>query len=199
MQSVTDAIAAVSQLQKPESLHFIEQAAIQLAACFSNGNKVLIAGNGGSLCDAAHFAEECTGQFRAPRKALPVIALAEPGHITCVGNDYGFASIFSRGVEAFGKEGDIFIGLSTSGNSPNIVNAFAAAKKLDLYTIAFLGKGGGALKGVANLELSIDGFSTSDRIQEAHMAAMHIIIEHVENILFYTPDVVQKEELNSRS
>jgi D-sedoheptulose 7-phosphate isomerase len=198
MQSVTDAIAAVTQLQRPEALLFIEQAAEQLAACFASGNKVLIAGNGGSLCDAVHFAEELTGQFRARRKALPVIALSEPGHITCVGNDFGFDSIFSRGVEAFGKEGDVFIGLTTSGNSPNIIKAFETAKELGLYTIALLGKGGGRLKGVADIELSIDGFSTSDRIQEAHMAAMHIIIEHVENLLFYAPKTALEVETAAR-
>lgn len=193
MQSVRDAIAAVSLLQRPEALHFIEQAAHQLATCFVNGNKVIIAGNGGSLCDGAHFAEELTGQFRKPRKALPAISLSDAGHITCVANDYGFDSIFSRGVEAYGKPGDIFVGLTTSGNSPNIVKAFEAAKGHGLFTIAFLGKGGGHLKGTADLELCIDGFSTSDRIQEAHMAAIHIIIEHVENLLFYAPEMAQKE------
>lgn len=187
MQSVTDAIAAISQLQKPEALSFLEEASTQLAQCFARGNKVIVAGNGGSLCDGAHFAEELTGQFRAPRKALPVISLSDAGHITCVANDFGFEAIFSRGVEAFGKEGDIFVGLTTSGNSPNIVRAFETAKALGLYTIAFLGKGGGRLKGFADIELCIDGFSTSDRIQEAHMAAIHIIIEHVENQLFYAP------------
>jgi D-sedoheptulose 7-phosphate isomerase len=186
-QSVAEAIEAVSRLQRPEALLFIEEAANLLAACFASGNKVLIAGNGGSLCDAAHFAEELTGQFRAPRKALPALSLSDPGHITCVANDYGFEAIFSRGIEAFGKKGDIFIGLTTSGNSPNIVKAFEVAKALGLTTIAFLGKGGGRLKGVADIELCIDGFATSDRIQEAHMTAIHIIIEHVENRLFYAP------------
>jgi len=118
--------------------------------------------------------------FRKPRKALPAIALSEPGHITCIGNDLGYEWVFARGVEAFGRPGDIFIGLTTSGNSPNIVKAIETAERLGLTTIAFLGKGGGKLKGQADLELLIEGFSTSDRIQEAHMAAMHIIIEMVE-------------------
>lgn len=183
-KSVEDAIEAIMQLKHPLNMQFMEAASTMLANCFREGNKVIIAGNGGSLCDGAHFAEELTGVFRAVRPALPVIALTEPGHITCVGNDLGFDSIFSRGVEAFGKPGDIFVGLTTSGNSANIINAFKTAQSLELGTIAFLGKGGGKLKGVADAELLIEGFSTSDRIQEAHMAAIHIIIEMVEYRLF---------------
>ncbi len=188
LDSVQGAIEAVKVLSEPSSLQFIENCAQMIADCFSNGGKLIIAGNGGSLCDAMHFAEELTGQFRKPRPALPAIALAEPGHLTCVSNDFGFENVFSRGVEAFGKEGDIFIGLTTSGNSQNIILAFEEAKKRKLKTIAFLGKSGGALKGVADLELIIQGFTTSDRIQEAHMAAIHIIIELVELKLFYIKD-----------
>ncbi len=184
LKSVNDSIAAVSQLSTPPALAFMEAAALLLSTCFQNGNKVLIAGNGGSLCDGAHFAEELTGLFRSVRPALPAISLSEPGHITCVGNDLGFDWIFSRGVEAYGKPGDVFVGLTTSGNSANIVNAMEAARRLEMSTIAFLGKGGGKLKGGADIELIIDGFNTSDRIQEAHMAAIHIIIEMVEYRLF---------------
>lgn len=184
IHSVNDCIAAVSQLKQPHALQFMERAADMLASCFSAGNKVILAGNGGSLCDAAHFAEELTGFFRKARPALPAIAITEPGHITCTGNDLGFEWVFSRGVEAYGKQGDLFVGLTTSGNSPNIIRAFEAAKERGLGTIAFLGKGGGQLKGIADLELIIEGFSTSDRIQEAHMAAIHMIIQMVELQLF---------------
>lgn len=184
LNSVNDAIRAVSQLQHPQSLAFMQAAAEMLAECFKGGNKVIIAGNGGSLCDGAHFAEELTGLFRSFRPALPAISLSEPGHITCVGNDLGFDQVFSRGVEAYGKAGDVFVGLTTSGNSPNILRAIETAESMGLKTIAFIGKTGGKLKGAADLELLIDGFSTSDRIQEAHMAAIHIIIEMVESLLF---------------
>lgn len=184
IKAIDDAIAAISQLREPKGLSFMEAASTMLSECFRKGNKIIIAGNGGSLCDGAHFAEELTGLFRGVRPALPAISLSEPGHLTCVGNDLGYEWVFSRGVEAFGKEGDIFVGLTTSGNSINIVRAMEAAKRLRLGTIAFLGKGGGKLKGVADIELSIDGFSTSDRIQEAHMAAIHMIIEMVEYQLF---------------
>lgn len=183
LQSVHDCIEAVSQLKRPDSITFIEKAASMLAECFRNGNKVIIAGNGGSLCDASHFAEELTGIFRQQRAALPAIALSEPGHITCTANDIGFEWVFARGVEAYGKPGDIFVGLTTSGKSPNIIKAVETAKKRELRTIAFLGKGGGKLKGKADLELIIENFETSDRIQEAHMAAIHIVIQLVEQLL----------------
>lgn len=184
LKSITDSVDAVAQLREPHAVAFIENTALLLSQTFQEGNKVIIAGNGGSLCDAAHFAEELTGFFRRSRPALPAIALTDPGHITCTANDLNFESVFSRGVEAYGKPGDLFIGLTTSGNSPNIVKAIQTAKNLSLKTVAFLGKGGGKLKGVADLELIIDGFTTSDRIQEAHMAAIHIIIEMAEHLLF---------------
>lgn len=183
-QGVEDSIRAVTILKEKFALEFMLETSRLLASVFNEGGKVIIAGNGGSLCDAMHFAEELTGFFRAKRRALPAIALAEPGHITCTGNDLGFEYIFSRGVEAYGRPGDLFVGLTTSGNSPNIIHAFEAAKTLGLKTVSFLGKGGGKLKGIADLELIIDGFKTSDRIQEAHMAAIHLIIELLEHQLF---------------
>lgn len=195
--SVKEAIQAAEKLLELESLAFLENSALMIADCFENGGKIIIAGNGGSLCDAMHFAEELTGVFRTKRKALPAIALSEPGHLTCVGNDLGFDSVFSRGVEAYGKKEDIFIGLTTSGKSKNILNAFKTAKELGLRTIAFLGKTGGPLKGEADLELIIDGFTFSDRIQEAHMAAVHILIEMVEEILFSPKEELMLCDLKS--
>ena len=142
--SVKDTLDALKQLEHPRSLLFIEKSAEMISEAFNRGNKIITAGNGGSLCDAAHLAEEFTGFYRQYRKALPAIALNDPGHITCTGNDLGFEWVFSRGIEAFGKAGDVSIGLTTSGNSLNIINAFDAAKKMGLQTIAFLGKGGKA-------------------------------------------------------
>lgn len=160
-----------------------EKTAKALAEVFKNGKKVLICGNGGSNCDALHFAEEFTGRFRADRRALPAIALSDSSHITCVGNDYGFDYIFSRGVEAYGQEGDMFFGISTSGNSPNVINAVNAARKVNMKVCLLLGKDGGKLKGMGDFEFIIPG-KTSDRIQEIHMMILHIIIEGVEKILF---------------
>ncbi len=186
LSAVEDGINAIKQLKSDKSLIFIEQCAALIADCYKSGGKLIIAGNGGSLCDAGHFAEELTGQFRQPRAALPAIALNDSGFLTCTANDFGFDTVFARGIAAFGQPKDIFIGLTTSGNSANIIKAFEVAKQKKLSTVAFLGKGGGKLNGVADLELIIDGFKTSDRIQEAHMSAIHIIIEMVEKELFYS-------------
>lgn len=185
MISIEESLAAVAQLKLPLSMNFITNVAEKMAACFRNQGKVIIAGNGGSLCDASHFAEELTGVFRKIRPALPAIALSEAGHLTCVANDLGFDQVFSRGVEAYGLSGDIFVALTTSGNSPNIIKAIETAKARGLTTVAFLGKDGGKLKGIADYELIIKDMTTSDRIQEAHMTAIHIIIELVEKLLFF--------------
>lgn len=170
-------------IKEEEGRRETEKVAKELADVFTKGNKVLICGNGGSNCDALHFTEEFTGRFRGDRKALPAIAISDSSHITCVGNDYGFDYIFSRGVEAYGKEGDMFFGISTSGNSPNVIKAVEAAKKLGMKTCVLLGKDGGKLKGMCDYEFIIPG-KTSDRIQEIHMMILHIIIEGVERIMF---------------
>ncbi len=190
LQAVLDAERAVRALREPEGLQFILIVSQWIAECFRNKGKLLIAGNGGSLCDAMHFAEELTGQFRKKRPALPAIALSDPGHLTCVANDMGFESVFARGVEALGAPGDLFIALTTSGNSPNLIAAANMAQSKGMRTIAFLGKTGGAMKGLCDLEWIVSGFAFSDRIQEAHMAAIHIIIEQVETSLFYAPQEV---------
>jgi D-sedoheptulose 7-phosphate isomerase len=182
--AIADVIRAAEFLKEPSSIAFMQTASEWIAECFQSEGKLLIAGNGGSLCDAMHFAEEFTGIFRAKRKPLPAIVLSEPGHITCVSNDLGYDEVFARGIEAFGRPGDIAVLLTTSGNSPNIVKAAECAKRKGLKTIAFLGKTGGRLQGKCDLEWLVPGFGYSDRIQEAHMAAIHIIIEMVEKILF---------------
>lgn len=154
-----------------------------IAKCFSNDCKVVIAGNGGSACDAMHFAEEFTGRFKKNRKALPVISLTDPAFLTCVANDFGYDAVFQRGVEAFCKPEDIFIGISTSGNSENIFLAIQEAKKRHVKTISFLGKDGGKAKGISDIEFIINSTYT-ERIQEIHMLLLHIIIQGVEFRLF---------------
>ncbi len=183
LRSLQDAASVITAMQEESTLVFMEQVAREIALCYQNGNKVLIAGNGGSLCDAMHFAEELTGFFRAKRKPLPAIALSDPSHITCVSNDDGFEKIFARHVDALGQTGDIFIALSTSGNSKNLIEAALLAKQKQIKTISFLGKEGGELFGISDLQWVVTGKYYSDRIQEAHMCAMHIIIEMVENYL----------------
>lgn len=191
LKAIDEAICAASFLKEPQSVHFIETAAAWISDCFRSKGKLLIAGNGGSLCDAMHFAEELTGQFRYKRPALPAIALSDPGHLTCVANDVGFESVFSRGVEALSQKGDLFIAMTTSGNSPNLIAAASIAKSRGLKTIAFLGKTGGKMSGLCDLEWIVSGFPFSDRIQEAHMAAIHILIEQVENDLFYAQQTLK--------
>jgi D-sedoheptulose 7-phosphate isomerase len=190
LQAVSDSVRAMEAMRSPEALDFIEKTATILADSFRQGKKLLVCGNGGSLCDAMHFAEELTGFYREKRPALPAIALSEPGHLTCVGNDVGYEQVFARGVEAYGQAGDVLVVLTTSGNSANILPAVQRAKERGLTTIAFLGKTGGRLKGQADLEWIVSGFQWSDRIQEAHMAAIHIIIEQVEQLLFSHAEAV---------
>jgi len=192
LNSIDGAIKAIKILREKDSISFIESSAKMIAESFLQGGKLIIAGNGGSLCDAMHFAEELTGQFRQKRAALPAIAISDPGHLTCTANDMGFESVFSRGIEAYGKPNDVFVALSTSGNSPNLIQAVIQAKKQKLKTIAFLGKSGGLIKGRADLEWIVAGFSTSDRIQEVHMAAIHICIEMIENLLFPSKKHIKK-------
>ena len=183
-QSYFDLYKLLGEFLEDENNFIVtEKISRDLAKAFANGNKVLICGNGGSNCDALHFAEEFTGRFRKDRKALPAIAISDSSHITCVGNDYGFEYIFSKGVEAFGKEGDMLIGISTSGNSANVIKAIEKAKELGMNTVGLLGKDGGALKDKCDYQFIING-KTSDRIQEIHMAILHIIIEGVERIMF---------------
>lgn len=173
----------INFITEEENNKITEKIATELANIFISGNKVMICGNGGSNCDAMHFAEEFTGRFRKERKALPAISISDSSHITCIGNDYGFDYIFSKGVEAFGKENDMLIGISTSGNSNNVIEAIKTAKQIGMKTVALLGKDGGQLKGICDYEFIIPG-ETSDRIQEIHMMILHIIIEGVEKIMF---------------
>lgn len=154
-----------------------------LIETYKNKRNVFIAGNGGSHCDAMHFAEELTGRYYKDRRPLGALALGDPSHVTCVSNDYGFEYIFSRQLEGLAKEGDVFIGLSTSGNSKNILKALDTAKNLKLKTVALLGKNGGEAKSLADLSIVVPA-QTSERIQEIHIKIIHTAIEAVERELF---------------
>jgi D-sedoheptulose 7-phosphate isomerase len=148
-----------------------------------SGGNLFACGNGGGHCDAMHFAEEWTGKYRMNRQPIGALALGDASHSTCVGNDYGFEHIFERQIQGLGRSEDLLVGLSTSGNSKNVILAFEAAKKIGMKTVALLGRDGGLLKEVADIAIVVPG-STSDRIQELHIKILHIVIESVERQLF---------------
>jgi D-sedoheptulose 7-phosphate isomerase len=148
------------------------------------GGSLLACGNGGSMCDAMHFAEEWTGRFRKDRAALPAIAFSDPSQLTCIANDFGFDEIFARSVQAYGKRGDLLVAISTSGTSPNIVKALEAARARGVKTVGLLGKGGGRALALCDVAVVVPLATTSDRIQEIHIQVLHIVIEAVERELF---------------
>jgi D-sedoheptulose 7-phosphate isomerase len=179
----TEARRALDQfISAPGNLETVDAWASLLHRALNAGNKILVCGNGGSSCDAAHFAEELTGRFRDDRKPLAAIACTDFGHITCTANDYGFDHVFSRWVAALGRPGDVLILLSTSGNSTNIRNAADTAQSAGLTTLALLGKDGGSLRGRCEHQLIVPG-QTSDRIQELHMLVLHALVEGIERLM----------------
>ena len=153
-----------------------------ISDAFCRGNKVIIFGNGGSMCDAMHFAEELTGRFRKDRPALPAIALSDPAHLTCVANDYGFDEVFARGVQAYAKADDVVIGISTSGNSPNVIKAAEEAKRSGLLVVGFSGNKG-KLKELSDFAFCVDSDITA-RIQEVHILLAHILCDLTERMVF---------------
>ncbi|MBD1576150.1 MULTISPECIES: D-sedoheptulose 7-phosphate isomerase [Vibrio] len=167
-------------LSDDKNLQQIEAAAKMIADSFKQGGKVLSCGNGGSHCDAMHFAEELTGRYRENRPGYPGIAISDPSHLSCVSNDFGYDHVFSRYLEAVGSKGDVVFGLSTSGNSANILKAMEAAKAKGMKSIALTGKDGGKMAGVADIEIRVPHFGYADRIQEIHIKIIHIVIQLIE-------------------
>ncbi|MEM9167879.1 MAG: SIS domain-containing protein [Planctomycetota bacterium] len=178
--SIRDAADALDAfLRDRANLERLETVADALAGSLRSGGKLLAIGNGGSCCDAMHFCEELTGRFRDDRDPLPAIACTDPGHLTCVANDYGYDEVFARWVRALGRPGDALILLSTSGNSTNIVRAASVAGESGVARVALLGKTGGELAGTCEHEWIVPG-ATADRIQEIHMLILHTLIEGIE-------------------
>lgn len=167
-------------LSDDANIQSIQNAAVLLADAFKAGSKVISCGNGGSHCDAMHFAEELTGRYRENRPGYPAIAISDPSHLSCVSNDFGYDFVFSRYVESLGREGDVLLGISTSGNSGNIIKAIDAARAKGMKVITLTGKDGGKMADTADVEIRVPHFGYADRIQEVHIKAIHILIQLVE-------------------
>lgn len=180
-QELTQAASVLAAfLQDSTNLGKIDAAASLMANSIKAGGKIISCGNGGSHCDAMHFAEELTGKYRDARKALPAICISDASHISCVGNDYGYDFIFSRYIEALGNKGDVLLGISTSGNSNNVLNAIAAAKEKGMKTVVLTGNQGGKIGPLADIEIRVPHMGYADRIQEIHIKIIHILILLIE-------------------
>lgn len=183
--SLREASSALDALQRnPSTLAAIEDGAALLIRTFEIRGKVYSCGNGGSMCDAMHFAEELTGRYRRDRSALAATAISDAGHLTCVGNDLGYDQVFSRYLEAHGREGDCLVALSTSGTSKNIVRAADVAKSLGMSVIVLSGKPGTALSSLCTVHVCTPGGTFADRVQELHIKVLHIFIELIERHFF---------------
>ncbi|HGH5991832.1 D-sedoheptulose 7-phosphate isomerase [Morganella morganii] len=178
---LTEAAATLDNFLKDENnIDAIRRAAVMLADSFKAGGKVMSCGNGGSHCDAMHFAEELTGRYRENRPGYPAIAISDVSHLSCVSNDFGYEYVFSRFVESVGREGDVLLGISTSGNSGNIIKAIEAARARGMKVITLTGKDGGKMAGSADIEIRVPHFGYADRIQEIHIKVIHILIMLIE-------------------
>ena len=170
-------------ISRPEHLAAIEQAAQLMATALINGQKIIACGNGGSHCDAMHFAEELSGRYRNDRRSLAAIAISDSSHITCVGNDYGYDAVFSRFIEGLGNRGDVLVGISTSGNSANVMRAVEAARQRGMGVVLLTGKDGGQLAGRADVEIRVPHVGYADRIQDIHIKVIHLFILLIERLV----------------
>jgi len=170
-------------LSDAAQLETIEKAALLMAAAIKSGGKIISCGNGGSHCDAMHFAEELTGRYRDDRPSLPAIAISDVSHVSCVANDYGFDQVFSRFVEGVGRPEDVLLGISTSGNSANIIRAVETALQKGMKVVLLTGKDGGKLAGKGTVEIRVPHFGYADRIQEVHIKVIHILILLIEKLV----------------
>ncbi len=170
-------------MQDETNVQKIEMASRQMVASIINGGKIISCGNGGSMSDAMHFAEELTGRYRDSRKSLPAIAISDPGFLTCAGNDFGYEHVFSRFVEGMGQPNDTLLAISTSGKSENIINAAKAARDKGMMVVSLTGKDGGELSTLSDVEIRVPHFGFADRIQEIHIKVIHCFIALIEDAL----------------
>lgn len=170
-------------IENQENITLMDKAISLMAESLNNNGRIYSCGNGGSMCDAMHFAEELTGRFRDDRKAVPAMAISDPSHLSCVSNDYGYEFVFSRFLEGWANTGDCLVAISTSGSSKNVLRAVEFAKVNGIKTIGLLGKGGGQLKDMVDIPLVVPS-NVSDRVQEVHIKIIHTFIEGIERNLY---------------
>lgn len=179
--SLVEALLTLQRfIEQPSNARQIEQAATIMAESLVNGHKIISCGNGGSMCDATHFAEELTGRFRKNRKPYPAIAVNDPAYLTCVGNDFSFDEVFSRFIEATGNKDDVLLAISTSGNSENVVRAAYKAKELNMKIVALTKEGNNKLQKISDITIASPATPFSDRVQEIHIKVIHILIQLIE-------------------
>ncbi|MDP2187522.1 MAG: D-sedoheptulose 7-phosphate isomerase [Sphingobacteriaceae bacterium] len=184
LASLTEARELLDRfLSDAQQLERLVYAAEIMANALRHDKKIISCGNGGSMSDAMHFAEELSGRFRNDRPAYAALALSDPAFLSCVANDYGYEQVFARGVQAFGQRGDVLLAISTSGNSANVLRAAEAARAQNMKVIALTGKDGGALAALADVELRVPHGGFADRIQEVHIKIIHCLIEEIEQLL----------------
>lgn len=177
------ALEILQKFNKEENFEKIRKAGEIMVSAIRNEGKIISCGNGGSMCDAMHFAEELTGRFRDDRPSIGALSISDPSHISCVGNDYGFDHIFSRYIEGVGRKGDVLLAISTSGNSRNVLNAIETAKKKGIQVIGLTGKTGGAMADLCDVEIRAPHSDYADRAQEIHIKVIHALIQYIENNL----------------
>ena len=178
-----EATEVLKTFNNSDNMNAIHRALVVMVEALKNGNKIISCGNGGSMSDAMHFAEELSGRFRNERKALAALSISDPAHISCVANDYGYEYVFSRYIEALGRQGDVLLGISTSGNSNNVINAVRAANEKEMKTVALTGKTGGIISNIADIEIRAPFSEFADRAQEIHIKVIHALIDGIEKEL----------------
>lgn len=179
----SEALEILQKFNTPANHALIKTAGDLMVTSVKNGGKIISCGNGGSMCDAMHFAEELTGRYRDDRKAIPALSISDPSHMSCVGNDYGYEKVFSRYLEAIGNKGDVLLAISTSGNSRNIIEAITAARAKGMQVIGLTGKDGGKMADLCDVEIRAPFSDFADRAQEIHIKVIHSLIDHIEREL----------------
>jgi D-sedoheptulose 7-phosphate isomerase len=179
-----EALSVLTQFANDEaSMNKVKEAGDLMVQSLRNGGKIVSCGNGGSMCDAMHFAEELTGRYRDDRPSIAAISISDPSHMSCVGNDYGYQFVFSRFLQGMGREGDVLLAISTSGNSGNVIEAAKTAREKGIKVIGLTGKDGGKLAPLCDVEVRVPWMGYADRVQEIHIKVIHSLIDHIEKNL----------------